>query len=112
MDAKCTSEMLVTIYQYTWSITSQKLLILKAGMLWLLWTLWCWELTIYNMQCDADKNKCQLIIPSRKCKVREAIQIAHLLQRKPGTNSATKGHGLIVFETDHKIYIIFRHFYA
>jgi hypothetical protein len=50
--------------------------------------------------------------PSKKCKVREAIQIAHLLQRKLGTNFAIKGHGLIVFETGHKIYITFRHFYA
>jgi len=49
---------------------------------------------------------------SRKCKVREAIEIANLLQRKMGTNSATKGqHELIVFETGNKIYITFRHFY-
>jgi hypothetical protein len=47
--------------------------------------------------------------PSRKSKVREAIQIAHLLQRKPGTNPATKAHELIVCETGHKIYITFRH---
>jgi hypothetical protein len=47
---------------------------------------------------------------SRKSKVREAIEIANLLQRKPGTSSATKGHGLTVFETGKKIYITFRHF--
>ena len=43
------------------------------------------------------KNKCQQI--TLKKMQEEAIKIAHLLQRKPGTNSATKGHGLIVFET-------------
>jgi hypothetical protein len=62
------------------------------------------------VQCDAKKQKKVNSSTSRKCKVSEAIEIANLLQRKLGTNSASKGHGLIVFETGNKIYITFRHF--